>query len=103
MAINPTGLPSQTSGGAHLASIAFLAAHALIALGLFIGTVDQHIMRTARNGHQRPARRASLYLRLHQTGRRKPPPRRSARPGAASRRGPVRPAQSGRKHEPLVL
>jgi hypothetical protein len=39
MAVNLTGLPSQTSGGAHLASIAFLAAHALIALGLIIGTV----------------------------------------------------------------
>ena len=39
MAVNLTGLPSQTSGDAHLASIAFLAAHALIALGLIIGTV----------------------------------------------------------------
>ena len=39
MAVNLTGLPSQTSGGAHLASIAFLAAHALIAPGLIIGTV----------------------------------------------------------------
>ena len=37
MAVNLTGLPSQTSGGAHLASIAFLAAHALIAPGLIIG------------------------------------------------------------------
>ena len=39
MAVNLIGLPSQTSGGAHLATIAFLAAHALIALGLIIGTV----------------------------------------------------------------
>ena len=39
MAVNLLGLPSQTSGAAHLASIAFLAAHALIALGLVIGTV----------------------------------------------------------------
>jgi hypothetical protein len=38
MAVNLTGLPSQTSAGAHLASIAFLAAHALIALGLIIGS-----------------------------------------------------------------
>ena len=38
-AVNLTGLPSQTSGGAHLASIAFLAAHALIAPGLITGTV----------------------------------------------------------------
>ena len=37
MAVNLTGLPSQTSGGAHIASIAFLAAHVLIALGLVIG------------------------------------------------------------------
>ena len=39
MAVNLVGLPSETSGAAHLASIAFLAAHALIALGLVIGTV----------------------------------------------------------------
>ena len=39
MAVNLTGPPSQTSGGTHLASIAFLAAHALIALSLTIGTV----------------------------------------------------------------
>jgi hypothetical protein len=39
MAVNLTGLPSETSKAAHLASIAFLAAHALIALGLVIGTV----------------------------------------------------------------
>jgi hypothetical protein len=39
MAVNLIGLPSQTSGVAHLASVAFLAAHALIALGLVIGTV----------------------------------------------------------------
>ena len=38
MAVNLLGLPSQTSGAAHLASIAFLAAHALIALGLLVGT-----------------------------------------------------------------
>ena len=39
MAVNLIGLPSQTSAGAHLASIAFLAAHTLIGLGLVIGTV----------------------------------------------------------------
>jgi hypothetical protein len=39
MAVNLLGLPSQTKGAAHLASIALLAAHALIALGLLIGTV----------------------------------------------------------------
>jgi hypothetical protein len=39
MAVNLLGLPSQTSGTAHVASIAFLAVHALIALGLLIGTV----------------------------------------------------------------
>lgn len=39
MAVNLTGLPSQTSGAAHLASIAFLAAHALIALGIVAGAV----------------------------------------------------------------
>jgi len=39
MAANLTGLPAETSGAAHLASIAFLTAHALIALGLVIGTV----------------------------------------------------------------
>ena len=39
MAVNLTGPPSQTSGAAHLASIAFLAAHVLIALGIVIGTV----------------------------------------------------------------
>jgi hypothetical protein len=39
MAVNLTGLPSETRGAAHLASIAFLAAHALIALGLITGTV----------------------------------------------------------------
>jgi hypothetical protein len=39
MAANLTGLPAETSGAAHLASITFLTAHALIALGLVIGTV----------------------------------------------------------------
>lgn len=39
MAVNLTGLPAETSGAVHLASIAFLAAHALIALGLIIGAV----------------------------------------------------------------
>ena len=37
MAVNLTGLPSQTSGAAHLASLAFLAAHVLIAVGLAAG------------------------------------------------------------------
>ncbi len=39
MAANLTGLPSQTSGVAHLASLAFLVAHVLIALGLVTGSV----------------------------------------------------------------
>ena len=39
MAVNLIGLPSQTAGGAHLASMVFLAVHALIALGLVIGSV----------------------------------------------------------------
>jgi hypothetical protein len=39
MAVNLTGLPSQTSGAAHLASLAFLAAHVLISLGLAAGAV----------------------------------------------------------------
>ncbi len=39
MVVNLTGLPSQTSGAAHLASLAFLAAHVLIAVGLVAGTV----------------------------------------------------------------
>ena len=34
-----TGLPAQTTGAGHLASIAFLAAHTLIAIGLVVGTV----------------------------------------------------------------
>jgi hypothetical protein len=39
MAVNLTGLPAETSGAAHLASIALLAAHVLIALGIVTGTV----------------------------------------------------------------
>ena len=39
MAVNLIGVPSQTRGSAHLASIAFLTAPALIALGLITGTV----------------------------------------------------------------
>lgn len=39
MAVNLTGLPSQTSGSTHIASFAFLAAHLLIALGLAVGAV----------------------------------------------------------------
>lgn len=39
MAVNLIGLPGETSGAAHLASIAFLAAHGLIGLGLVIGAV----------------------------------------------------------------
>lgn len=39
MAVNLTGPPSQTSGAAHLASMAFLAGHVLIALGLVTGSV----------------------------------------------------------------
>jgi hypothetical protein len=39
MAVNLIGLPSQASGGAHIASLAFLVAHMLIALGLVLGAV----------------------------------------------------------------
>jgi hypothetical protein len=39
MAINLIGVPARTSGGAHIASLAFLAAHVLIALGLVLGAV----------------------------------------------------------------
>jgi hypothetical protein len=39
MAVSLIGLPSETTGAAHVASIAFLAAHALIALGLAVGAV----------------------------------------------------------------
>jgi hypothetical protein len=39
MAVNVIGLPSHTSGGAHIASLAFLAAHTLIALGLLVGAI----------------------------------------------------------------
>ena len=39
MAVNLIGLPSQTSGAAHIASLALLAAHMLIALGLVLGAV----------------------------------------------------------------
>jgi hypothetical protein len=41
MAASLIGLPAETTGAAHVASIAFLAAHALIALGLVIGAVMQ--------------------------------------------------------------
>lgn len=44
-AVSLIGLPAETSGAAHLASIVFLAAHSLIALGLVIGTVM--LLRTA--------------------------------------------------------
>jgi peptidoglycan/LPS O-acetylase OafA/YrhL len=39
MAVNLIGLPSETSGGAHIASLVFLVAHVLIALGLILGAV----------------------------------------------------------------
>jgi len=39
MALNLTGMPLQTRGAAHVAGIAFLAAHVLIAFGLVAGTV----------------------------------------------------------------
>jgi hypothetical protein len=37
MAVNFIGLPSHTRGGAHIASLVFLAAHLLIVLGLVLG------------------------------------------------------------------
>lgn len=39
MAVYLTGLPAEVGGTAHLASIALLAAHTLIALSLIIGSV----------------------------------------------------------------
>jgi len=45
MAASLIGLPAETAGAAHVAGIAFLAADALIALGLVIGAVMQ--MRAA--------------------------------------------------------
>jgi hypothetical protein len=59
MAVNLIGLPAETSGAAHLASIAFLAAHALIGLGLVIGTVP--LLRAA-------ARLGGLWRRRAITG-----------------------------------
>ena len=53
MAVNLTGLPAETSGAAHLASIAFLTAHALIALGLVIGTVMLLRAAAPHGGHWR--------------------------------------------------
>jgi hypothetical protein len=41
MAVNLIGLPAETTRAAHAASLAFLAAHALIALGLVLGAVMQ--------------------------------------------------------------
>jgi hypothetical membrane protein len=49
MAVNLIGLPAETTGTAHLASIAFLAAHALIAVGLVIGAV-MHLRAAAPLG-----------------------------------------------------
>ena len=59
MAVILIGLPAETSGAAHLASIAFLAAHALIGLGLVIGTVP--LLRAA-------ARLGGLWRRRAITG-----------------------------------
>jgi hypothetical protein len=39
MAVNLIGLPANTTGVAHIASIVFLAAHVLIAVGIVTGTV----------------------------------------------------------------
>ena len=50
MAVNLIGLPSQTSGGAHIASLAFLAVHLLIALGLVLGAVM--LLRTTPRGRR---------------------------------------------------
>jgi hypothetical protein len=56
MAVNLIGLPADTSGAAHVASIAFLAAHALITLGLVIGTVM--LLRAAARLGGRPRSQA---------------------------------------------
>jgi hypothetical protein len=39
MAVNLIGLPSQTRSGAHIASLAFHAAHLVTALGMVLGVV----------------------------------------------------------------
>jgi hypothetical protein len=57
MAVSLIGLPSQATGAAHVASIAFLAAHGLIALGLAIGAVL--LLRAAARLGSRPRRRPS--------------------------------------------
>ena len=60
MAANLTGPPSQTRGAAHIARIAFLAGHVLIALGLIIGTA---LLLRARTCTSLPATICELVLR----------------------------------------
>jgi hypothetical protein len=61
MAANLTGPPSQTRGAAHIARIAFLAAHVLIVLGLVIGTAL--LLRAVRTCTSLPATICELVLR----------------------------------------
>lgn len=49
MAVSLIGQPAETAGASHVASIAFLAAHAFIALGLLVGSV-MLLRATARLG-----------------------------------------------------
>jgi uncharacterized BrkB/YihY/UPF0761 family membrane protein len=58
MAVNLIGLPSQTSGAAHIASLAFLAAHTLIAVGLAIGAVM--LLRAVPSGRRTWRKQAIL-------------------------------------------
>ena len=57
MAVNLIGLPSQASGGAHIPSLALLAAHLRIALGLVLGAVMllRAIPRAEGCGASRPS------------------------------------------------
>jgi hypothetical protein len=52
MAVNLIGLPSETTGAAHAASIVLLALHVVVAIGLIGGAVM--VIRAARGGGKRP-------------------------------------------------
>ncbi len=56
MAVSLIGLPAETTGAAHVASIAFLAAHAVVGLGLVIGAVL--LLRAAAGVGGRPRSQA---------------------------------------------
>ena len=58
MAVNLIGTPSQTTGGAHIASVAFLAAHILIAAGLVVGAIM--LLRVTADGRRSWRKQAIL-------------------------------------------